>query len=135
MSALPSDLIAVFPEFGAVPTTSIQYWLNRSVLTSTWGEDHATILYACHLMAVNGLGAGLTSELAADGLTGVSKVTIGPMTVELAKSSEGEGLESTRYGRQFKPLLNANKGALTASSNGASLSSIYDTPLVPYGYF
>jgi hypothetical protein len=127
MTPLETQLVTIFPAFAAVPQAQLDYWVNRALLTtSTWNDDHATMLLACHLMALNGLGTDGTSQIAGGGLTGVSSISVGPLNAkfsdEAVKQQISGDFNASSYGQQFKKLL------LARSAGGLVSDSGYYTP-------
>ena len=132
LTTLGSLLARVFPAFAAVAPGQIAYWLTRALLvTTSWTDDHASMLLACHYMAINGLGTDGTAQLAASGLPGVRAMTIGPVTTEFSdaaiKQMISGGFDATTYGQQFKKLLLARSGGGLVSDSGYYSPFNYDS--------
>lgn len=135
----PSDLIARYPAFAAVATTTIQYWLTdaeRMVDTSWLEGDYAVGLMslAAHNMTLIGLGAGATAAAAAAGASGYKVMRSGALTLERfedSSSSGSAGTASTSYGSEFAALLRRNKAGPRVMPTGA-----WPVPAgYPYGPF
>lgn len=114
-----AELKAAFPAFDAVADETVEFWIvraNRSVDTSWTEGDYAfaIMLLACHLMTGAGLGTGTDAEIAAAGLSGVSRLKSGTLDVSFAgdgaNSGDASGYGGTAYGRQFAALLKQNRG-------------------------
>lgn len=132
LTALGSLLVQIFPTFAAVKPAQIGYWLTRALLTTTaWIDDHATMLLACHYMALNGLGTDGTAALAASGMTGVKSITIGPVDAEFSEAAVKQmisgGFDATSYGQQFKKLLLARSAGGLVSDSGYYSPFNYDS--------
>jgi hypothetical protein len=121
----PSDLIARYPAFADVNTTTIQYWLTDAerFVDDSWIEgDYAAGLMAmaAHNMVLAGLGteAAATSELPA----GVTSFKSGALSVAFSEGAANDratgALSSTRYGAEFAMLRRRNKGGPRVTPTG-----------------
>ena len=95
-----AKLVEIYSEFATVPTNVLNYWIERALeTTATWGNDHATILLAAHLMATNGLGSNPSTG-------GLTRWKSGAVDMQFSETaSNAKGYDATAYGRQFKTLL------------------------------
>ncbi len=120
MSYVPpvaADLVARFPTFAAVPTGTVTNALAEAAIRvdSTWTSgDYAmgVMLYAAHLMTLDGLGTGAEAALAAAGGLGMSSFKSGALSLERrapAGPADGNILAETTYGRRFQALLRVNQ--------------------------
>lgn len=128
--ATPAQLKALFPAFAGVADTMVQAWLDRAarVVDESWAEadqQHAQMLLAAHYMTLNGLGTGAEAEMAAAGASGFLSLRSGALSIERATGRNADpGLAKmgefgqTAYGRQFFPLLKANRGGVRVTSTG-----------------
>lgn len=120
LSAIGQQLVQLFPAFVDVAPAQIDYWIDRAALTTTgWLDDHATMLLACHLMTINGLGTGTDAELAAKGLTGIRSMKSGTLSLDFGEKSAANGYDATSYGRQFKPILASHVAGVRLTAPGA----------------
>lgn len=112
-----ADLKARFPAFAAVDDAVIDGALTEAVrrVDETWPEeDFATgrLLYAAHVLAMDGHGAGVEAEAMAEGAGLYKRRKAGGSEIEFADGVAGSGavsgeLGSTSYGRRFKALARA----------------------------
>lgn len=119
MSATPAaaDLVARFPTFAAVPTASIASALGEAAIRvdTTWtAGDYpmGVMLYAAHLMTMDGLGTGAEAALGAAGALGFASLRAGGLSLERrgnAGDDAGSLLAETTYGRRFLALLRVNQ--------------------------
>lgn len=135
LSALGSLLVQIFPAFAAVAPAIMKYWLNRALLTTTsWTDDHASMLLACHYMALNGLGTDASAQAIAGGTAGMRSIAIGPIDAtfsdEAIKQSLAGGYQATSYGQEFKRLLLARNAGGLVSDGG--YYTPYNTDLNQY---
>lgn len=122
---LPQHLIARYPDFAAVPTATIQYWLTDAerFVDDSWLEsDYAAGLMAvaAHNMAVTGLGteAAATADLP-PGITAMKIGTLGLNFDSAVTKAKAEGTWSaTRYGTEYQRLLRRNKGGPRVTATG-----------------
>lgn len=132
-----ADLAARFPRFAAVPGASIDVYLTDAerVVDESWMEgDFAMgrMLYACHLMTLEGLGTGAESEQALAGASGFKVMKSGALTLERFDRKEGSSsLDATSYGSRFKALQRVNKGGPRATGAYAASLSSDDTTDAP----
>jgi hypothetical protein len=123
----PGNLVAAFPEFGSVSGATIQTYLDRAArsVDESWTEGDfgfARMLLAAHFMTLAGLGATAAAEGFANGSDEFRAITSGSLRVERFDQSKGGGYMTTRYGRQFRDLLRANRGGarVTGGIGGGS---------------
>ncbi len=141
-----SDLNERYPSFLAVDDLTIQLAIDDAtrMVDTSWTEgDYATaiILYACHLMALDGLGTSPDAQANTGQAANFQTIRSGQLTLTRGSSaSSGEiGSEgwynSTRFGRRFWMLLKQNRGgARVAVSNVAGYHpAAFDWPY-PWPY-
>lgn len=126
--ATPAELKAMLPAFAAVADATIQLWLNRAarIVDDGWAaedQQHAQILLAAHYMTLNGLGTGAEAEMAAAGASSFVGMRSGALSLQRGDQAQTAHMGEygqTQYGRQFWPLLRANRGGprLTPSGTG-----------------
>lgn len=129
----PAGLKAAFPAFAAVANSVITMWLTRAarVVDSSWADDdraYAQALLAAHLMTEQGLGTGAEAEMAANGASGFKVMKSASLTLErfdTAAGASGSSFSGTSYGRQFLPLLRANKGGPRVTGTGTLPTGCY----------
>lgn len=119
MSTTPvaADLVARFPTFAAVPAGTIALALAEAALRvdTTWtAGDYpmGVLLYAAHLMTMDGLGTGAEAALGAAGALGFSSLRAGSLSLDrraVAGDDAGNLLAETTYGRRFLALLRINQ--------------------------
>lgn len=130
----PADIKADFPAFAAVDDAAIQrridrtpIWVDDSWLSSdyTWSKE----LLVAYWLTKDGFGTGTSAELAAQGLSGVSRLKSGTLDVTFASSSDaGDGdtpspWNENRYGIEFYIMLRKNKsGPLTTGGCGCGIA-------------
>lgn len=132
----PAGLKAAFPAFAAVANSVISMWLTRAarVVDDSWAEDdraYAQALLAAHYMVEQGLGTGAEAEMAANGASGFKTMRSGSLTLErfdAPSDAAGGGFSGTSYGRQFLPLLRANRGGPLITGAGTLPSRCYGWP-------
>lgn len=106
-----ADLKSRFPVFAPVADATITAALNDAarMVDETWTEDDfapARMLYAAHLMTMDGLGKTTEAQL-----QGFSKLSIGPLSLERAAQDTQPGdLKSTSFGRRFIEMRRRNIG-------------------------
>lgn len=134
----PAELKALLPAFAAVPDATVQVWLNRAarIVDSSWAEEdqqHAQALLAAHYMTLNGLGSGAEAEMAAAGALGFRSMKSGALSLDHGDGgTTGMGeFGTTAYGRQFWPLLVANRGGPRITGTGRPLGGCGLDPRIP----
>lgn len=119
-------LIARYPAFADVDTTTIQYWLTDAerFVDESWSEgDYAIALMAlaAHNMATAGLGTDAAAV--SDIPTGVTSIKTGSFSASFADGVAADrvtgALASTRYGAEYAALLRRNKGGPRITATGA----------------
>lgn len=116
----PADLVARFPAFASVPTSAVAGALAESAgrVDATWIEADAPIaamLYAAHVLTLDGLGTGAEAAAAAAGALGFQSMRSGSLSLERRPPSgrdAGSLLQETTYGRRFLALLRVNQPAV-----------------------
>ncbi len=112
-----ADLVGRFPTFAAVPAETVTSALGEAAVRvgSTWTDcDYAmgVVLYAAHLLTLDGQGTSAEAALAAAGTLGITTFKAG--TLELQRrpptgADAGNLLTETTYGRRFLALLRVNQ--------------------------
>jgi Protein of unknown function (DUF4054) len=116
-----ADLTDRFPAFAAVPSATLNAALAEAAtrVDSTWtAGDYplGVMLYAAHVLTLDGLGTGAEAALSAAGALGFQTMRSGSLQLERAAPTSAEGrpssLEETTYGRRFLTLLRVNQPAV-----------------------
>lgn len=103
------DLKERFPSFLAVSDAIIESAITEAQgrVDTTWPEaDYAPaiMLYAAHLLTLDGLGSSTEASLA-----GIKSLTIGSLSLTSAAGGDASGsLASTSYGRRFREMARRN---------------------------
>ncbi len=115
-----ADLRARFPTFAIVPDIPVAAALAEAAIRvdTSWTEGDyapAILLYAAHLLTLDGQGTSAEAALAAAGALGFTTLQSG--TLSLGRSprpdaAAGGILAETTYGRRFLALLRANQPAV-----------------------
>lgn len=115
-----ADLVARFPTFAAVPAPALAAALADATVRvdATWTAADYTmgvLLYAAHVLTLDGQGTSAEAALAAAGALGISLFQAG--TFRLNRSAvtgvdAGNLLTETTFGRRFLALLRANQPAI-----------------------
>lgn len=118
-----ADLKLRFPVFvgvaDSVLTTALGEAANR--VDNTWREEDfqsAQLLYAAHILTIDGHGSGKEAKFAALVDAGISSIKISSLAVSMSKgSSESSAkytsvLARTSYGKRFLDLLRLNHPAV-----------------------
>lgn len=143
----PADIKADFPQFAALddaviqrridrnnPSTGVYMWVDESWLQSdfTWAWENLT----AYFLTDDGLGTGTDSELANQGLSGVSRLKSGTLDVTFKSSTDsGTGnvpapWNANKYGIAFYNLL-LKKGKTVSVVHGGGCgiaAAATDTP-------
>lgn len=142
-----SDLKTRFPEFSTVDDAVVTARIEEAtrMVDESWTEgDYATaiMLYACHLMALEGLGTGPDSQANTGQMANFQTIRSGQLTLTRGTKSYGGGdtgdwYASTRYGSRFWRLLKQNQGGPgVAAADAGVYPSGYakDWPFWPWAY-
>ncbi len=118
-TAFLSSFAAAFPAFAGVAPDAILYWYEQATETidSRFGarQAHATMLMTAHLMTMQGYGAGSESQRLSK-FGGATEVKSG--TLSLKWDASPTGYQSTSYGRQLWPYIQAFLGGPRVTSTG-----------------
>ncbi len=121
----PANLRSRFaPRFNAVSTEQIASALTRAarMVDESWTEGdfvEGRLLYAAHLLTLDGLGTGAEAQSAAAGTTGFRVIKSGSLSLERGAQGSGasaSGLNATAFGQQFRQLLALNVGGVRVAS-------------------
>ncbi len=140
-----ADLKARFPEFSTVDDAVVTARIEEAtrMVDESWTEgDYATaiMLYACHIMALEGLGTGPDSQANSGQMANFQTIRSGQLTLTRKASAEAGSYDwycSTRYGSRFWRLLKLNKGGPSvAVTDPGTVTSGYakDWPFWPWAY-
>lgn len=115
----PSWLITLFPPFAAVPTATIQAFINQAMgsVDAGWIEadyPYGIVYLAAHLMVMSGLGTGAQAEAQSQGMGGFTTIRSGQLTLQRAATSRDAQeapppWNTSWYGVQYYWLLRRNK--------------------------
>lgn len=122
MPTLPAsaDLVGRFPTFAAVPAATVTAALAEAGarVDATWTTSDqvlGTVLYAAHVLTLDGQGTSAEAALAAAGALGISRFRAGSLELERRPATgrdAGNLLTETTYGRRFLALLRVNQPAV-----------------------
>lgn len=110
-----AEFKARFPKFDTVADATIDAFISEALgwVSDEWvTQDDYTMgamLYAAHLLTLDGFGSGAESELASAGLLGFKSITSGKLSVSRDTGVEGGNMASetvtqTQYGRRYAEL-------------------------------
>lgn len=109
------EFIARFPRFAAVDIAVVESAMTEAAarVGENWIEGDfamARMLYAAHVLTLDGHGSGAESAAAAQGALGFRRMKSGNLELERFStlsggSTEADLLDSTSYGRRFRQLL------------------------------
>lgn len=129
-----AELKVRFPEFSAVDDTVVDARIEEAarMVDETWTEGDyalAIMLYACHIMALEGLGTGPDSQANTGQMANFQTIRSGQLTLTRGSYSHGGGdtgdwYASTRYGSRFWRLLKLNKGGPTVAIAAAAIAGV-----------
>lgn len=110
------DLSARFPVFAAVPSGTLANALAEAAtrVDDSWTPGDyplGIMLYAAHVLTLDGFGTGAEAALGAAGAFGFGTLRSGTLHLERTPNSSGSGsvLSDTTYGRRFLALLRVNQ--------------------------
>lgn len=112
-----SDLKTRFPAFASVTDAAIQPALAEALdqVDATWPDAARTtgaLLYAAHVLTLDGQGGGVEAEIAKAGALGFTSFRSGSLSLDRGSAASGGGgssdpLEQTSYGRRFLEMVRA----------------------------
>ncbi len=112
-----ADVRARFPAFASVPDAAIQPALAEALVQvdATWPDAARTsgaLLYAAHILTLDGQGGGVEAEIAKAGALGFTSFRSGSLSLDRGTAAGGGGgssdpLEQTSYGRRFSEMVRA----------------------------
>ena len=115
----PTDFTTRFPAFSAVDLSMIAAALAEAAtrVDATWTTGDAPLglmLYAAHVLTLDGQGTGAEAALGAAGALGFTTLRAGGLQVERAgpAGKAAAVLAETTYGRRFLALLALNRPAV-----------------------
>lgn len=122
--AIPSAAAfkARFPAFAAVDDAQIDRALalaNQNAADGRWDDlnrTEAVMLYAAHVLTIDGFGTGAEAEAAAAGASGFRSIRSGALSLERFDAAGGSGgippseLASTSYGKRYLALAKLQIG-------------------------
>lgn len=115
-----ADLRVRFPAFAAVGDAEIDEALAdaASMVDDTWSSQAdftaGRMLYAAHILTLDGHGTGAEKEMAKEGALQFDRIKSGALELSRrgppAGTSAAEALALTTYGRRFAEILRRNAG-------------------------
>lgn len=109
-----ATFVALFPAFAAVTDDQYTFWTAQAVLVTepiqvclATRMDLATMLATAHYLAQSGIGTGVESEMAAQGMGGFKRIKSGTLDLERGDSASSGTWSSTSYGVRLAPMLSA----------------------------
>lgn len=113
----PADLKARFPALAGVADSVIAVALAEAQgrVDRSWPESDyqpALLLYAAHVLTLDGHGAGTEAEMARAGASGFQRMKSGSLELDRGQASGSSGggsdLAQTGYGRRFLEMVRRN---------------------------
>ncbi len=112
------DLKNRFPVFAAVDDATVDIMLAEAValVDDSWSSQAdftlGRLLYAAHLLTVEGYGTGAEAKTAGGGLTAFKTIKSGALTLTRGDGAPAVagGVETTSFGQRFKDLQALNIG-------------------------
>jgi hypothetical protein len=111
----PSDFTTRFPAFASIDPTVLAAALAEAGtrVDASWTPGDyplGVMLYAAHVLTLDGQGSGAEAALGAAGALGFTTLRAGTLHAERAAPAKGESsLADTTYGRRFLALLKVNQ--------------------------
>jgi hypothetical protein len=131
----PAELKSRYPAFANVDDAVVQSALDEAArqVDESWTEgDFATaqMLYACHVMTMNGVLSGAGGIQ----LASFRSIRSGALTLErgTVNGDDGSWLSGSEYGRRFLTLRRQNKGGMRVTGAGVSCPSPYSKDWPPF---
>ena len=119
MTPAPIDLTTRFPAFAAVDPAVLSAALAEAAtrVDPTWTSGDyplGVMLYAAHVLTLDGFGTGAEAALAAAGALNFQSMHAGGLQLEQQAVPRNQAasrpiLEQTTYGRRFLALLRVNQ--------------------------
>lgn len=112
-----ANLKARFPAFAAVADEAIVMAITEASgrVDRTWPETDfqpAILLYAAHVLTLDGLGTGAEAEMARAGASGFQSMKSGSLSLDrgdgFSVTAGGSDLAQTGYGRRFLEMVRRN---------------------------
>jgi len=143
----PAQMKARFPKFAAVDESVLQQGLDEAarVVDESWPEgDFAMgrMLYAAHVLTLDGIGAGTEAQLNAEGVGNFQSIKLGSLSLSQFDKSDAsrtgnaflDGLNSTTYGQRFLAIAARFAGGPLVTGGGADAltnPNARDVPRLP----
>lgn len=111
-----ADFKSRFPRFVALLDTTVDIALGEAarMVDDTWTSQAdftlGRMLYAAHILTLDGHGPGAEAQAAQAGTLDFKVMKSGALTLERFDRDEAAGLSVTDYGRRFAELLYKNRG-------------------------
>lgn len=113
----PADLKARFPALAGVADAVIAVALAEAQgrVDRSWPENDyqpALLLYAAHVLTLDGHGTGAEAEMARAGASGFQSMKSGSLSLDrgdgFSATAGGSDLAQTGYGRRFLEMVRRN---------------------------
>lgn len=117
------DFVKRFPSFARVDDSVIESALLEASrrVDDTWTEEDFALgrmLYAAHVLTLDGHGSGYEAKAAAQGILGFQSISSGGVSVTTRSGASGSSLDTTSFGQRFYELLSRNMGGGIMVANG-----------------
>lgn len=134
LAPTPADLKARFPRFDAATDPQAQGALDEAARMTDdgWPEaDHflGMMLYAAHVLTLDGVGAGTEAQLNAEGVGDFQSIKLGSLSLSRfskAEASKGsvvlDDLMKTTFGQRFYALAARFGGGPVTTGDASALS-------------
>lgn len=108
--------VTAFPRFRAADAGAVAMALEEGAgrVDTSWREadyGRAIMLYAAHVLTLDGHGTGTEAQVAAEGLGDFQRIKSGSLDLtrfDRARGSDMSTYDATSYGKRFKELLRLN---------------------------
>lgn len=119
------DLRTRFPTFASLGDTPVDAALADAALVvdDTWLSQadftSGRLLYAAHILTLDGFGTGAEAQMAQAGALGFDIMKSGSLTLQKSRAAVEEKyssiLDQTTFGKRFKEILRRNRGGPIAA--------------------
>lgn len=137
-----ADLKARFPKYASVDDAVVTTAIDEAdaYVSQSWVTEAdfklGYMLYAAHVMTLDGHGTGAEAEMAAGGLLGFDSITSGKLSVKRAAGAGGSTsagvLGQTDHGRRFLEMRRRNVAgpiAAVSATSDSFVAATYETDL------
>lgn len=119
-AAVAQDVRDRFPTFAAVADAPINYALADAALVvddewlSQADYTQGILLYAAHILTLDGFGSGAEAQMAQAGALGFDVMKSGALTLQRTRqqveAQYSSVLDQTTFGKRFREILMRNRG-------------------------